>query len=425
MKLPESIFHPQWGITLAAVSACVLIVASKKATGGKMFSPWRMLMLSNVGGIGIYYLGMDSLMSDWAPETWLIWGLALFAYTAGSWASRFVELPRGASAAAEHSPDRDRSILLACSVPYFIAIAGGLATLGTFPVFAKDPELARGAFAFHAPWSGWFMGSCMLIFLFGARVLAKGGKGVWAYHLLFWSVVMLQMLTGIRGPTLFAFFSLAYQWELHRGSVPLFKVATGLLVFLVLFIGIALLRQGDAIQFTKNIPMSTIVAVVVGPPYAYVSNNFWNLDHGVREYLIGLGHPTTYGFSLTQGIWDIFGSGTDLAKSFGFDTSFNESSAKVRSYNTFNFVWPLFKDGGVVLVALFSAAWGFVTELLHRTAVRTPYYAAQILAPYLAFASLFSFFTLYFIIGSYLVFLAIALVIAMASTTVSRFARKT
>lgn len=417
LSLAASHFDPDWVVVSVSGLVCLLVVASSRFTGGKLFSPWRMFLLANVGGLGISFLRMNPLMDEWAAETWMIWGLAILGYCAGSWITHLIPMPAGPpeghGGADGATATQERAMFVLVSVPFFIAILGGLATIGTFPVFAAEPELARGQFAFHAPWSGWFLGASMLSFLFGARVLATGGRGVWVYHVLFWVVVALQMLTGIRGAALFGFFCLASQWELLRGRVPVAKVAMGLGLFFVLFVGVALLRMGDAIRFARGIPLETIVGLVFGPPYTYIANCFWNLDFGIREILSGSGHPGTWGFSITQGIWDAFGVGGDVAKSLGFDTVFNESSAKREDLNTFSFVWPLFKDGGLPFVALFSLVWGLAAELIHRIAERGSR-STGLVSTYLTFASLFSFFALYFVVGSYLVFFAITAVLAIA-----------
>lgn len=417
LSLAATHFEPDWVVVSGASLVCLFVVASSRLTGGKLFCPWRMFLLANAGGLGISFLGMNPLMEPWATETWLVWGLAVLGYCVGSWITHLVPMSNpgagGSVVVAASTTTSERRLFVVVTIPFLLAILGGLAAIGTFPVFAEEPELARGQFAFHAPWSGWFLGASMLSFLFGARVLATGGVGVWVYHVLFWTVVALQMLTGIRGAALFGFFCLASQWELLRGKVPMAKIAMGLGLFFVLFIGVALLRMGDAVRFARGIPLETILGVVFGPPYTYIANCFWNLDHGIREVVSGTGHPSTWGFSLTQGIWDAFGVGGDVAKSLGFDTVFNESSAKKKDLNTFSFVWPLFKDGGLPLAVLFPLAWGFCAELVHRLAERGSR-SLGLVSSYLTFASLFSFFALYFVVGSYLVFFAITVVLTIA-----------
>jgi len=412
LRLAASIFDPQWGVVLASFLFCLVVLLTARSPKAQLFSPWRMFLLANVGGLGISFLRLDRLMSPWAPETWLVWGLAVFAYSCGAWIAHLLPMAGGGGNPAPDDPGRERMLMLALSVPFLVALAGGLATVGTFPVFAREPEVARGAFAFHAPWSGWFFGSVVLVFLFGARVVARGGPRVWRYHALLWGVLLCQMLTGIRGAALFGFFCLASQWEMVRGKVPVAKVLAGVAFFLFLFTGVAILRMGDALKFTKQVPLGTVASIVAGPPYIYIANCYWNLDHGIREILAGNGHPTTWGFSVTAGIWDALGVGGDIGKSLGYESVFNERSAKNASLNTFSFVWPLYKDGGIPFVVLFCVVWGWVAEFLHRLAIRTRSTLWQILSTYLTFASLFSFFALYFIVGSYLMFFLFAIALA-------------
>ncbi len=414
MILSTSLFQPIWSVVIPAILICVLVAGSATLLGGQIFAPWRMFLLSNVGGLGIAFLRMHPMMTPWAAETWIVWLLAILSYSVGAWSAQLVPIPKANLITSAQSANADRRIFIASCIPFFIAVAGGLLTLGTFPVFAKEPEVARASFAFYAPWSGWFFSSSMLVYLFGARVIAKGGRGVWIHHVLFWSVVLLQMLTGIRTPVLFGFFCLAYQWEIHRGRIPILKIAAGVFLFLVLFIAVALLRQGDAMNFAREIPISTVAAVIVGPPYIYIANNFWNLDHGITQIAMGLGHPSTWGLSSTQGIWDMFGVGMELTRSFGFDTIYNERSSKETSLNTFGFIWPLFKDGGIPFVTIVSLIWGGVAELLHKMAQRLKHPTALTLSPFVAFASLLSFFMFHFFVGAFLVFMLIALLIAMA-----------
>jgi len=412
VSLAASQFDPDWTVVCVSTALCATVLGSVRLTKGSLFSPWRMFLLANLGGLAIAHLRLHKLMTPWALETWIVWSSAVAAFSAGAWVSHLVGFGPPSRAGAWREPQHrlERLVFLLISLPYLFSVAGGVLAVGTFPVFASDPERARTLFAFHAPWSAWFLSSCLLIFPFGARVLARGGKGVLWHHVLFWSIFAMQMLSGIRGPALFGLFCLASQWELMRKGIPLLKVVVGVGLFLALFIGVALLRLGDAVHLAKGIPTETLVSLVVGPPYIYVANCYWNLDHGIREILAGVGHPSTWGFSVTQGMWDILGVGDGIAKSLGFDSIFNETSAKRMDLNTFSFVWTLYKDGGIPFAVLFSAAWGFVTELLHRMAAKGDD-SVGILSTYLGFAALFSFFSLYFVVGGYMVFLVLAILL--------------
>jgi oligosaccharide repeat unit polymerase len=227
-------------------------------------------------------------------------------------------------------------------------------------------------------------------------------------------MILCQMLTGIRGVALFGIFYLASQYEMVRGRLPLLRIIMGVAAFMLAFIGVALLRMSDVLQAAAGVPLPVLLKFAIRPPYVYIANCYWNLDWGIRCMLDGTGHPTTWGFSTTAGIWDAFGVGQDIGKSLGFETVFHEKSAKVEGFNTFSFVWPLYKDGGIPWVAMFSLAWGFVASLLHRLAMARRTFGWQIISSYLTFASLFSFFALYFIVGSYLVYLLPLLAIAIA-----------
>lgn len=407
-------FRPEWGIVLLGALLCLVVLVSGLRSGNSLFTPLRLFLLANVGGLSIAYLRLDPRMTMWSMETWVVWLLAVSGYAVGSLFSKF------AVPAPTKSPPRgpadirvERGLLLLVSIPFFLAILGGVNAVGTLPVLAGDPEIARRHFVFFAPWAGWALGAAMLVFPLGARVLALGGPGVWKYHILFWVVVLLQLASGIRGPALFGFFCLASQWELGRGRIPLVRIAAGFSLFMALFILVAILRLGDAIHFTSKVPLSTILQVVASPPYVYIANCYWNLDFGIREILQGVGHPATWGFATSSGILDAIMVGGDIGKSLGFESVFNEKSAKVASLNTFSFVWPLYKDGGIPWATSFSLVWGFAASALHRIALLKKTSGWFMVSSFLTFASLFSFFALYFVVGSYLVFFALMILIAI------------
>lgn len=405
-------FAPNWFFVILCGLICLGILVGSQRGTGRLFTPLRMFLLANVGGLGIAFLGLDKRMTPWSVDTWIVWIVGVAAYTLGAGFAHMIQMGAGAPSAVRDD-GLERRLFLLTLVPFCLSLLGGVHAVGTFPVFAAEPEEARKLFIFHSFWAGWALAFSMLAFPFGARVIALGGRRVWIYHVLFWGVIVGQMLSGIRGVALFGFFCLASQWEMLRGRIPLLKIALGVLLFLGMFVAVAVLRLGDMVQFTGRIPASTIAWVLASPPYVYIANCYWNLDYGVRDVLQGTGHPSTWGFSVTRGFWDVVGVGEPIGKSLGFETVFHERSAKVISLNTFSFTWPLYKDGGIPFVALFSLAWGFAATMLHRAAMRGAAAGTQLVSSYISFASLFSFFALYFVVGTYLVFLVLLLLLAI------------
>lgn len=405
-------FAPNWFLVITCGLVCLGILIGSQRGTGRLFTPLRMFLLANIGGLGIAFLGLDKRMTPWSTDTWIVWIAGVAGYVLGA---GFAHLARmdGGDSGPPPADGLERRLFLLSLVPFCLSILGGVRAVGTFPVFAAEPEEARKLFIFHSFWAGWALAFSMLAFIFGARVIALGGRRVWIYHILFWGVIVGQMLSGIRGVALFGFFCLASQWEFLRGRIPVLKIALGVFLFMAMFIGVAVLRLGDMVQFTGKIPASTIAWVLASPPYIYIANCYWNLDHGVREVVMGAGHPSTWGFSVTRGFWDVVGVGEPIGKSLGFETVFHERSAKVISLNTFSFTWPLYKDGGIPFVALFSLVWGFGATVLHRIAVHGRSAGAQLVSTYLTFASLFSFFALYFVVGTYLVFLALLVLLCI------------
>jgi len=413
-------FAPNWFVVVLSTLLCLGILVGSQRGNGRLFTPLRMFLLANVGGLGISFLGLDKRMTPWSTDTWIVWLLGVGAYAIGTFLAHLFGIPQGDP--PDEDDGLDRRMFVLSAMPFFLSLIAGVNAVGTFPVFAEEPEEARKLFIFHSFWAGWALSFSMLAFVFGARVIALGGRKVWIYHVLFWSVIVGQMLSGIRGVALFGFFCLASQWEMLRGRIPILKIALGFVLFMAMFVAVAVLRLGDMLQFTKNVPASTIAWVLASPPYVYIANCFWNLDNGIRDIAMGIGHKATWGFSVTSGFWDVIGVGEPIGKSLGFESVFHERSAKDKGLNTFSYMWPLYKDGGIIFVALFSFAWGIVATLLHRVAVLSRKPGLQLLSTYISFASLFSFFALYFVVGTYMVFFAtlVLLVVLMGRARRSR-----
>jgi oligosaccharide repeat unit polymerase len=101
--------------------------------------------------------------------------------------------------------------------------------------------------------------------------------------------------------------------------------------------------------------------------YAYLANDFWNLDFAIQKYVDGDHYyPMQYGLGLFRSLlWNLRLEG-QLDAAYGFDTIMNESATKLKGFNTVVYVWHLYKDFGYVgaflipfLAGLFAAKYYF------------------------------------------------------------------
>jgi oligosaccharide repeat unit polymerase len=231
---------------------------------------------------------------------------------------------------------------------------------------------------------------------------------------MFLSAGAIVLLMGIRNPFLMQVFVLVALWDLGRSRLKLWRLGVVGGGFMILFVLVALVRSGvdlspdSLLAMGKFAQRSEVFGMAFKPIYVYIANNFWNLDFGVARIAQGGGHPPTWGASSLEAIFALMGISADLCERMGWDTFLNESNMKVHGLNTFTYLWPLYKDGGMFLALGFSWAWGAGMTWLYRKAVAGDPFDKLIYA-YLLFAVGFSFFALYAQVGTYLLSGAILL----------------
>lgn len=406
---------PSWwgvGIGLAMVAS-----AFARKRGASLFSPARIFLLTHGTALAVSFLNLHDGMSPWGPAMWLVYPGAVLAFLAGC-ASFSAVRPDPAPSQPPRSVDWFGILVLVS--PFLIALVAGVTIarirLGGFPLFSESPEVARRAFvsstaltplgvSFHVLLVAVF--SYMIVFGTGRFVRATG----WLGFLLAGAIILVL---GIRNPFLMQIFVLVALWDLGRARLRLAWLTAVGTAFMVVFVAVAWIRSGMDFDggrigaILAFLADPKILDLAFRPIYVYIANNFWNLDFGLGQVAMGGGHPTTWGASSSEAIFSFIGFSQDFCERMGWDTFLNESSQKVQGLNTFTYIWPLFKDGGVFLVLGFSWLWGASMTWLYRKALVGDGFD-KLLYAYLLFSVAFSFFAFYYQVGTYLVSLAILL----------------
>jgi hypothetical protein len=109
--------------------------------------------------------------------------------------------------------------------------------------------------------------------------------------------------------------------------------------------------------------------------YAYLANDFWNLDFAIKKYVDGdFTYRLQYGVGLFRALLWNLRLEPELVQAYHFDTLFNESATKVKGLNTVIYVWHFYKDFGIPGVLLLPlgagvASWIYYQNTLYRPSV--------------------------------------------------------
>lgn len=368
-----------------------LILLATRLAGGSIFAPWSLYTLGQVFTLSIAYLKLDPNMTDFSLATWLVWGGSALAFYLGCAAGNL--LPQSPSVSRN-------SVVLHRAFPYWMlgvlavyafGVAMGLAKVGTWPMLARHPEEKRLLFQ-GGIWTGQLQHLCWVL-LAASPLWAVRSKGL--VRTLAWIVFAIAfsygVLAGFRLVLMFGLVSLLMAWDLQVRRIAVLKVV----VVVALFIGatsILMIQRMTGELGADDQMVKTGTEIATKGAYAYLANNFWNLDFAVSRQLGPHPHPLTLGgvTFLTPMVY--VGLGGKFAVAYGWDSWMNEGSLKTKALNTISYQWLLIKEGGWPAVVLFPFGWGVISSFLYARVVKRQSDWAHLLYTPLAFSLAFSFF---------------------------------
>ena len=325
------------------------------------FGPVSVYLFSQCISLGVAWLRLSPLMSDWGFSSWAIFAGSALAFAAGaacarlSWAARHPgeAIPADAPSRkllAKANSGYDWSLHLALTVGTFLFFCAGVVAeyreLGT--LIALSDDVGRLMTIEGAPkiglW-GYPRSSgplvCMLCAVGCFRSLnPRRGLRV-AFKALFLASLTLGTLALPNRLSLFAvLFTTAYLFNLAARRVRPAFILAGVVAAVACFVAFANLK-GQTIVLRAAADKA-----VWKVPYEYLANNWWNLDYAVNRKNDEFSQPPLLGLDAAHGAFELVPWYSRIYRTYHWDGIFNEHSTKTPHLNTMPYQWGLYKDFG-------------------------------------------------------------------------------
>ena len=326
------------------------------------FGPVSVYLFAQCTTLGIAWLRLSPLMSDWPATTWAIFVGSAVAFAAGcacarfSWSARHPSEPIPIDAPSKALLERtnagyDWTLHLVLTIAAFLFFCVGVyaeyRAIGT--LIALSPDISYLMSIQGSP-RIWILGYprssgpmvCMLCAIGCFRTLNPNRGLRNAFRVLFLISLILGTLAMPNRLSIFAvLFTTVYLFNfVVRRIRPAFIVA-GVAVVFGLFVAMANLKGQTIAMRVLNDKATWQV------PYDYVANNWWNLDYAVNRRNDEAVQPRLFGLDVLHGPLELFPGYDRIYKTYGWDGVFNEHSTKVPNLNTLPYQWGLYKDFGI------------------------------------------------------------------------------
>lgn len=393
-------FDPDVPVVLSCVGICAVILVQARVTRQTLFTPLRMYLLTQAATLGIAYLRMSPAMSPLRPVTWGVLIGSAITFSVGCMAANY------GTVRAIRRFDRDSLrpmlpflMLIGFFLLLILSSMDSLATYGEWPIFSKDPETDRTKFVFLSTWGMWAFGH-ETVLLTLSTFLILFAKPLWlritAGFILTISFA-IEILIGIRNPLLLAVFVALCLWDIGVRRLKTRIIVMAGSAFLMVFILVAFLRARVIQSLFKTTEEGSPLERMFLPVYSYIANNYWNLDNSLEKWHTFSSPPYQYGLGMLHGFLQPF-----IRISTPDENGWLLlSKEKTGGLNTLTYHWNVWQDGGIILTLVFPFFWGWTMTRLYQYCESTRNLFALYLYSYLLFPVAFSFFSFYFVIGSY------------------------
>lgn len=380
-------------MTYFLLGVLAVTVGTSFARGGDLLSPSRIYICVYSLLLSVYHLHLSRLQTPWSTTSIILFcgasgmflASGLWIWLTGKvrfpdWKLDFAEVRAGLqrNAAAMDWTWFYRIWIWSVGL-YLFSYAISAFLTGGIPVFMPDPDEARLRFIMATPVTNYG------IFL-GPTSLMLGVELLWFSNLSDrekWRVRLLQFLVFLTYSAMitrydlfrFIIFSMVlYHYGKRRLGVGMILGVISLILTLF-FIGMLIRVNMDLVDsFNEVIKVKMPKHLAwASNIYAYIANDFWNFDYAVRKYVDGDHH---YGMQYGVGLFRAFLFNLrlehPLISSYGFDSLFNESAAKVQGLNTVIYVWHFYKDFGFIGVFLLPFIFGLLLWKFYLNSMMAP-----------------------------------------------------
>lgn len=313
------------------------------------FRPTNIYFFVQLLTLGIAYLKVNPLMSDFKVNTWCAWLGALVCFGLGS--ASFYCLKKNTDKITTGSCDTryynwNYHFVISCILTgvFLIGIGGMVAKVGTLTVLSSDVAKWSGADVDWGIYSLFVASSPLLMLFWGLLAFKKinevGKFRIVARILLVLVPILSIMVYPSRGTFLMSVGFLVIFWNYFKS-----KISVRLIVFLLglgfaVFMGAASLRAQYGGTSLANLALKKAIEL----PYNYIANNFWNLDYALNPPADTQLHPHTFGIDFLATAFEYFRVPGSVKNALHWDTMFNESVRKTYGYNTTGYLWEVYKD---------------------------------------------------------------------------------
>jgi oligosaccharide repeat unit polymerase len=377
--------------------------------GRDLFSPVRLYLLTFSLTIGITCLEISPFSMGWNRITWYILFISGSTYILGAISIWLISLSRGnrynnlsdiikilKSSTTNLHLNRFIIGICICLTGYIIVFLWGSYSVGAIPVFAINPDQARIDFAFFGSAAN-FIALVEPVFLLSACIFMSGFNKL---RILFLIVSMFSILSSTMLLSRYLIIKLLFitliLYRYFIGPIKLKLVFLSFILFLVIIICAFILRSNGDFLEKKEYEQFIELRVkkgyeIIALPYAYIANNYWNLNYGIEQALDGKFNHT-YGLRTFHAIFQIFKQSKNIENALDIESFLDLEVQKVPPFNTITYHWNLWRDFGFLGVILGSFLMGLIMAFLYSQLRTAPSWWNLLLYGNFAFFISLSFF---------------------------------
>ncbi|MDB5105736.1 MAG: hypothetical protein JWP91_3425 [Fibrobacteres bacterium] len=380
-------------MTFLYFAILIATLGSAIVRGGDIMSPTRIYISIYSLLLSLYSLKLSQLQTPWSTTTQMLFWGANFMFLASTFIAFMLRKTKAPgwifdfkSIRLSLKEDAARlnwawflRVLIFCVIVFTLSFAVSAFITGGIPALSKDPDDARIKFfsANGLTNYGMFFGPIAMMLGMEMLMLAPLTRQKRRFVLglvLFIFALYLTMVTRYDIFRFFIFTVVVY----HYGRQPLQikHLVIGMGFIVTIFMAAFLIRFNMDTLDTFN----EMVKVKMPPRlswassfYAYLANDFWNLDFAIRRFEDGVhSYPVQYGFSVMRGLLFILHLDGGLQTSYGFDTIMNESTIKLKGLNTIIYIWHFYKDFGAAGVYFMTFILGLILSIFYQNTIMRP-----------------------------------------------------
>lgn len=359
--------------SLICFGICLAVLVIQSLLGRNLLAPISMYVLVILGTLGVALLRLMPAMTPLKPYTWTVIGLSSLAFVTGVvlarlyWLVTNKPLPypqplRNDTLYVFSHYDWNRHLrwFFLLLMLYAVALAKFLAKYGVPTVFSEHflDIVGKKGMDIGYLFLPIIMYPLLLMLLFPCLMkesgLSKGKRRVLAviFCLLF---VVAFVFWPARGALMHLLVFLVVFFNLLYKRLHIMHLLGAMLVLALLFSAVAgLKKQVEKVDLTDKRFWKL--------PYAYIANNYWNLDYAINPPVDRELHPLTWGHQSLGGFLalEFWPDWNPIRESYHWDGIFNERVEKVGGLNTHGYWWRLYKDYwlfGICIFPLLGGMW--------------------------------------------------------------------